>query len=270
MKGERWLLATILLIFLALGVYYSVTVPIFEAPDEIQHYFYVKHLADGNSLPVQDPNTPNLWAQEGSQPPLYYALAALVTRPVNTGRALDYLWPNPHRNIGNPFQPGNKNYMVHTPREAWPYRSLPLAVHLGRWFSLLLATATVLVTYLIVRDLSPDRPYLRLSVAATVAFIPQFAFISASVSNDNMINLIATLAIWQMIRLVLYDNGYTRVALLGLTVGLAALSKLSGLGLVALGLVALWLRYHRRETDTHPALDVILYLGVAVAVAGWW
>lgn len=270
MKGERWLLSAILLTFLALGIYYSVTVPIFEAPDEIHHYFYVKHLADGNSLPVQDPNTPNLWAQEGSQPPLYYALAALVTSPVDTTRALDYLRPNPHRNVGAPFQPGNKNYMVHTPREAWPYRSVPLAVHLARWFSLLLGAGTVYVTYRIARDLIPDRPYLALTTAATAAFIPQFIFISASVTNDNMINLVASLAIWQMVRLVLHDNGYGRVALLGLLVGLAALSKLSGLGLVALGPVAFWLRAYHRRTNTHLLLEVVLYLAVAGAVAGWW
>jgi len=42
--------------FIVLGTLYSVVTPIFEAPDEMdemRHYFYIKHLADGRGLPVQ-------------------------------------------------------------------------------------------------------------------------------------------------------------------------------------------------------------------------
>lgn len=203
MKQERLLLAIIILIFVLMGVYYSVTVPIFEAPDEVYHFFYAKHLADTRTLPVQNPDAPSLWGQEGSQPPLYYAVVALAIRPINTERAADYLWENPHRNVGVPFEPGNKNYFIHTDKENWPYRGLPLAVHVARWVSLLLAVGTILAAYAIARSLRPDLPYLRLATAAVIAFTPQFVFISAAVTNDNMINLIATLAILQMVRMVL-------------------------------------------------------------------
>ncbi len=270
MKHERTLLSAIILLFILLGVYYSVTVPIFEAPDEVHHFFYAKHLADTHSLPVQNPKAPSFWAQEGSQPPLYYALVALVISPINTDRAVDYLWENPHRNVGVPFQPGNKNYFIHTDREDWPYRGLPLAVHIARWLSLLLGVGTILGTYAIVGSLRPDLPYLRLATAATVAFIPQFIFISAAVTNDNMINFIATLAILQMVRLVLQNGKYRQVLLLGLLVGLAALSKLSGLGLFLLGLVALSLHGRHRENSKRLWVMILLFTLVVLLTAGWW
>ena len=43
----RWLLPLILIVFVVLGTIYSVVTPLFETPDEIWHYLYVKHFADG-------------------------------------------------------------------------------------------------------------------------------------------------------------------------------------------------------------------------------
>ena len=46
-------IAVVLGLYLALAVTYSVVTPIFEASDELWHYPFVKHLADGGGLPVQ-------------------------------------------------------------------------------------------------------------------------------------------------------------------------------------------------------------------------
>lgn len=45
----------ILIGFLILGDLYSTVNPMFETPDEIQHYFQLKHIADGKGLPVVRP-----------------------------------------------------------------------------------------------------------------------------------------------------------------------------------------------------------------------
>ena len=94
MAWRRWVRAEsgillVVLLFTVLAGAYSIITPMFEAPDELHHYFYVKHLADGNTLPIQDPAVESLWAQEGSQPPLYYALAALATSWIDTSDALN-------------------------------------------------------------------------------------------------------------------------------------------------------------------------------------
>ncbi len=85
MSEKRWL-GLILLLFLALGFTYALVTPVFEASDELWHYPMIRHLADGNPLPVQvfDPAQAGLWKQEASQPPLYYYLGAALTFWIDT------------------------------------------------------------------------------------------------------------------------------------------------------------------------------------------
>jgi hypothetical protein len=47
----RRLLFGLLLAFSLLAVIYSLTTPLFEAPDEPLHYAYVRWLAEGHGLP---------------------------------------------------------------------------------------------------------------------------------------------------------------------------------------------------------------------------
>jgi hypothetical protein len=261
----------VLLAFLVLGSVYSVVTPIFEASDELSHYPVVKHIADGHGLPVQDPAVETAWKQEGSQPPLYYALAALATAWINTDDLEKVLWINPLSNIGKPLAVGNKNLVIHTEAEAFPWRGTVLAVHLIRFLSVVLQAVTVLATYLLVREITPGRPELAPIAAGLVAFNPMFLFIAGSVNNDNLIVPLSSLVLWLLARTV-REGALTwrRLLVLGVLLGLAALTKLSGLGLLALTAPVLAaLAIHRRQ----PAalLKQGLALGLLVAgIAGWW
>jgi hypothetical protein len=66
-RAERRLLALILALFVLLGFSYALITPAFEASDELWHYPMVRHLADGNPLPVQvfDP----AWPGRGTRKP---------------------------------------------------------------------------------------------------------------------------------------------------------------------------------------------------------
>jgi len=260
----------ILVAFVLLAGTYSMVTPMFEAPDELHHYFYVKHLADGNPLPVQDPEREALWAQEGSQPPLYYALGALATCWIDTSDALSLLWPNQHANLGNPLQPGNKNRVVHTEREAWPYRGMVLAVHVVRWLSVLMGAGTVYLTYRLACDLLPGRPGMPLAAAAVVACIPQFAFISGAVTNDNLIILLSTLALWLLLRALRGQARPRTFVFLGLTLGCAALTKLSGAGLLPLAGFILAVHALRERSWRAFLREGAIVFGLALLVAGWW
>jgi len=259
----------ILLAYLGVATIYNVTVPLFETPDEYHHYFYVKHLADGNGLPVQVPERGDLWAQEGSQPPLYYALAALATRWIDTSDAYELLWFNAHANIGNPTLPGNKNRFVHLPRERWPYHGTVLAVHLIRLLSTLLGAGTVYLTYRVAQALLPGRPVIAHGAAALVAFTPQFDFIHAAVSNDSAIVFLSTLALWWLVRVLQGQDGVTDLAL-GVTLGLAALAKLSGLFLWLLAAIILVARAGMARRWRRLWRDSLIVFGSALAISGWW
>ncbi len=234
-------LVLILLAFAVLGVTYSITTPILEAGDELWHYPFVQHLATGNGLPVQDPNVKTLWEQEGGQPPLYYALSALATFWIDARDLPERVWRNPHARIGIPLDFGNKNMIVHTSAENFPWRNTTLAVHLLRWLSLLLATGTVALTFFFALEIQNDRR-LAAFAAACVAFNPMFLFISASVNNDNLATLLATLALWLLAQLVTRGATLRRFVILGVVLGLGALTKISNLGLLGVAaIVFAWL-----------------------------
>lgn len=55
------------------------SVPIFEAPDEPGHSYYIKYLTEEHRLPVQSFRYSENVAKEGHQPPLYYLLGVLTT-----------------------------------------------------------------------------------------------------------------------------------------------------------------------------------------------
>jgi len=319
----------ILIGFIVLGTVYSVVTPIFEAPDELQHYFFVQHLADGKGLPVITGPVPDIQA-EVHQPPLYYAMGALVTFWIDIDPLTDFVWRNPHAQIGVPTASGNVNIVVHSAEEGFPYRGVTLAVHLVRLLSVLMGAATVLATYCIAQQIMPWRshpgplPTLRLrsgqaleegakglAIGAAVinAFNPQFAFVSGTINNDNLAILLCSLTLLILVRLVrssrpwgqmtndqtvrlahdkvpnpngsslhspfsilhsLFSILHSPFSLLGLVIGLASLTKLTGLMLLPLAAVVLGVVALRRRQLIPFVRRTAIVFGVALVVGGWW
>src|SRR5262245_28981824 len=78
---RSWLpLLPILLGFVAISTAYSVVVPVLEAPDEPSHVAFVRYLRTNHALPSQEPRYGYPVGQEGSQPPLYYAVGSVLWR----------------------------------------------------------------------------------------------------------------------------------------------------------------------------------------------
>jgi 4-amino-4-deoxy-L-arabinose transferase-like glycosyltransferase len=263
-------IGVIVALFLLLSNVYGLVTPIFEASDEIFHYPYVQYLAVEHRLPVQDPDDVGPWKQEGGQPPLYYLIAAAATSWIDTRDLPERLVYNPHAQIGIPLSPDNKNMVVHTPAEGFPFKGTVLAVHLIRLLSTLMGAGTVLLTYLIVREVFPGAEVLALAAAAVTAFNPMFLFISASVNNDNLAGLLCSLALWQMLRMVRTGASLRRVIGVAIVIGLAALSKLSALGLIGLIAVVLTWDAWRQRSLALWLRHGLLSAGVVAVLAGWW
>ena len=257
----------ILLAFLGLAIIYSLVTPPFEAGDESRHYAVVKYIADTGRLPVQNVAETREqqihWSHEGNQPPLYYALAALLTAGIETGSWDDVFWYNPHTTIGNPLRPDNKNITIHPPGESWPWRGHVLAVHLIRFLSIAMALVTVIAVYAIAHSLFLGHRWLAAAAMAVTAFNPMFIFISAAVNNDNAVIMFVTLALWLMVAIAEWANQPATTnlvqrmpylaALLGLLIGLGALSKLYAFGLLPLALLLfIWIAY-KTTRPPHPS-----------------
>ena len=246
--------AAILTLFVFLGVTYSIIVPVFEAPDELYHYPFVAHLAQGGGLPIQRPVHQEMWQQEGSQPPLYYILASALNRWLDLSDLRAIYRPNPHARVGIPLAHDNKNIVIHTDRETFPWRGAVLGLHLTRLFSLLLAVGTLLCTYHLGRVIFPEDRRVAIAALAFNAFIPMFVFISASVNNDNLVIFLSSLTLVLLVRVI--RRGATPRALLriGVIIGLACLAKLGALALIPLAGLALLLRHLDERAPTSRGL----------------
>jgi MFS family permease len=278
-RQSRMLAGGIILLFLLFGFAYSLVVPPFETPDEPFHYGFAWHIAQGNGLPVQSEVETGPWAQEGSQAPLYYLLTGWMTRPLDQSDFANIAVRNPRANIGDPLDPGNKNFMLYSGRQP-PLTGSNLALHIGRWFSLLLGAVTLLCVYLTAelgvaaRARTPAAYQFAVLATAFVAAIPQFLFISASFTNDTLIITACAATVYLLARLLAKPTTepirwYAWVTL-GALIGIAALSKLQGLGLIPLaGLVVLFLGWRRRSWRLIFAAAILIAVPAA-AISGWW
>ncbi|MFT7585585.1 MAG: hypothetical protein ACI9EW_002013, partial [Cellvibrionaceae bacterium] len=158
-SAEKWLLSLILVVYLIAGLRFAWITPAFEASDELWHFPMVRHLADGNPLPVQtyDAALAGPWKQEASQPPLYYYVAAGLTFWIDAADMEQVRKLNPHVAPGEVTTDGNTNLVLHDPALNLNQGAL-LAIRIVRIFSVLLSSCTVFLTYLIGREVAPDRP----------------------------------------------------------------------------------------------------------------
>lgn len=279
-----WLL---LLAYLAVAMLYGVAIPIFETPDANGHYAYIHELTEGRGLPVQGtPSGQRVTGYVASHPPLYYALCAALTfwNEEDVGRR-EWAWRNPYHAMGYPGSVANKNYMIHTPAERFPWRGTPLTMHVARLVSTALGMLAVVATYGITQELFPDRRGLAWGAAALTAFSPMFIFTAARVSNDAAVAGFGSLVIWGAVRLAVRGFSRRGLALLGAALGLTVLSKLSGVALapaVALALFLDALRHPRfnlrfavrhllcKERLVRLLTDALILFGTTVLVCGWW
>lgn len=261
-RRQQRVLGLIAGIFVLLALAYSLG-PIFEGPDEIEHYRYLRVLAETGTFP-------NAYAYpegEMHQAPLYYLLLAPL---VATQGDADFAAIDGNRNPYHGYEIGipgsdNRNFYLHTRAEAFPYSASPTArtVHVLRLVSVAVGLAILLTCMAIFRRLWPEQPALCVLAAGFVAFLPQFAYSMAVLSNDVLLYLMTALSLLLLLRLVQDGPSWRLAVLLGLVLGGALLSEISAAVLVfPVGLAVL--------TDRRTWPYAVVTLLVTLAVAGWW
>jgi 4-amino-4-deoxy-L-arabinose transferase-like glycosyltransferase len=285
-RAHRLVAALILLAYLVLGLACGLVVPPFENLDEIEHLGAIRYVADTGRLPAHGiPAAEEYhYRQEASQPPLYYLLSAGLVRLLGL-RAddMDSFWRfNPWVACGpdaaNLYD--NRAILYHDPnREAFPWHGTLLMLHVLRAWSTLLQVVTVVGAYALGRLAFSRRPAVALLGMAVVAFNPQFLLVASGVNNDNLVTPLATVALYLLLRTWRDGLAVWRSLGLGLLIGLAGLSKLSGWTLLILaGAVLLLLALRSRPRHSpfairHWSLLIghsSLVILPALAVSGWW
>lgn len=186
-------LSAVIGLYLILATGYSVVLPLGEAPDEVSHYSYARHIAREGSLPL----TEGPASGEAFQPPLYYAVGAAISAWIPEGQ----FTVKGNSDYSPAAVDSAPNVLLHTAQESFPYRDGALAWHLIRLASVAMGAVTVWATYAQARKVFPARRGLATGAAALIAFVPEFLFISGSVNNDNLATMLSSLTLLQMARL---------------------------------------------------------------------
>ncbi len=263
----QWLLP---LCFLLVGSVYLYAAPNFEASDSVQHIGVIHWIAEQGTLPLQSADHEQLYGQEASQPPLYYLLMAAIWRATDSADFEEYYRPSPFTIIGDPLRLGNRNVVIYPQVYPPDLRGSSLTLYLIRLLSLGMGALTVAAVYRSARIVLPGRIDIALLATALTAFNPQFLFISASVSNDNLVNMLAALITWQLLLMLRDGFQSKRSLLLALLIALASLAKLSGLVLgLVVGLAALWLLRGGRDWRGFFILGGSMLI-CWLLICGWW
>ncbi|MCU0466331.1 MAG: phospholipid carrier-dependent glycosyltransferase [Anaerolineae bacterium] len=269
----------ILALFVALVINHAAALPLFEASDEAAHFIFVHQLADGDGLPVI-PTRDDLddaaergdrvaqWAIESHQPPLYYALAALLVAPTTQRADLTaYLVDNDVIFTWS-VREGNPNVWLHPPHDTGG--DTVRAVWLARLLNLGFGLATLAALYYAAQLATGSRP-IALTAMLTAACLPMFVLVSGSVTNDPAIIFFSTAGVWWSLKVM--RRGLSRIdaPLIGVILAAAALTKITGLSLFGLVFIALALAVWRHTITLRQAvMTFAVALAMVAALAGWW
>ncbi len=232
LTGQRAALALIVAAFVALSIAYNASLPLFEGNDEADHYRYVDYIAAHWRLPDLDEA---LISHEMTQPPLYYALGAPVLAAIDRGD-----FEVVHRPL--PDIVGGLRYDHRPDHAAFAGSGTGLALRLLRLLSTALGALTVMLVYLIAIQLGLA-PGVAMLSAALCAFNPKFLHISSQVNNDIAVIALCAAGLWLVARAATQERDLTgrQAFVMGMLVGLAFLSKYSGLALAApVAIVIVW------------------------------
>jgi len=220
---QRVGLAVIIAFYLVFGFAYALCTPLWEVPDEPAHFNYVKHLAEGQGLPILQPGDwdaaylerlkaakfpPDLSIDavryESHQPPLYYMLATpvyLATRGLTLSQQVVAL----------------------------------------RLLSTALGAVLLVIVYATAGMLFPGDRLIALAVPAFVATIPQHIAMSAAMNNDTLAEVVLSATV--LLLLLTMRDGLTikQGVATGILLGLALLTKeVAYVSAVLAGGVAIW------------------------------
>jgi 4-amino-4-deoxy-L-arabinose transferase-like glycosyltransferase len=242
-------LTAVLAAYFAVGAQYAALTPPWQVPDEPAHYNYIRHIAETGGLPVLMPGDYD---------------QAHISQLTAEG------FP-PHLLVDSLRYEGHQPplyYLLAAPIYlATGGALLPL-----RLFSLALGAGVVVFTFLIARGLFPAHPpLLALTAAGLVAFIPQHLAMLAGVNNDSLAELTLAATLW-----VALAGGTRRgqwwIALLGLFVGLAFVTKATAYIAGPVAALAVWFRARREGWPAQRQARAALALLLPALALGalWW
>lgn len=265
MNEKRWLLLLIA-VYVVLAAAYSWVVPLGEAPDEVDHFLYVRYLVENREFPVMHLNAAENETMEANQPPLFYLLNAAVTAPLPMTATADF--PLNTCFTFDPFDGGLAHFYLHESAEQTPLSADYLAFRAARLVSVVLGVLTIWLAYRVGRRVTVGSSHVGLLAAGILAFNPQFIFMTASVNNDVLTAVLGAAVVYLTVEAV-HAPSLMRFAGLGILMGLGLLTKFGLLAFWPLPLLAVFLTADRNQWQ-QSVKYAALVLSLPLLLAGWW
>ncbi len=259
---------------LVLATGYLRSTPLFEAPDELGHFLYVRHLLEKGDLPLIPGSAEALerpyWQESNMahHPFLYYGLVAGLQVMAGTSD----LAPTLRRDLLPNGEPDPSVWIwSHGYDEREPVSDEVRTFRVLRGFSVLLGLATLVLVHALGRRVFPRLPQVADVGTLLLACWPQWSFQHGVLDNGNL----AELGCQAVFLLLAFSWAQGRIglgqgALLGGLVGVSLLSKMTALFLLPLCagfyLAALARWEPRRRVLAAAGLTFV----VAAGCAGWF
>jgi hypothetical protein len=238
-RTEWGLIALLTLIMIVKGVLWSLAFPLWQGPDEDDHYAVIQFIAETSRLPDEaDTYLPDevalsrALADVGRIPYAPEQRQGFSQTAVGPNEAAFAQLPTPTRAsfeqqaVGKLMHATPLYYLLAAPvYRLFDQGDLLYRVQVQRLLAVLVGAPLVVVAYLITRLLFPADPAMRLTIPTLVAFHPMITEITAVVSVDGLLILCYSLLIYLSLR-VLRDGFTWRMGLLiGLTFAVGLLTK---------------------------------------------
>ena len=284
-RKERLLIALLTVIMLVKGVLWSLAFPLWQGPDEDDHYAVIQFIGETGRLPdeadVYLPDEVTLSRVLADIGRLPYAPEQRqgFSRTVIGPREADFAeLPSSARSsfalqgVGKLMHATPLYYVL----AAVPYRlfdsgDLLARAQIQRLLAVLVSSPIVIVAYLIARLLFPLDGAMRLTIPTLVAFHPMITEISAVVSVDGLYFVCYSVLIYLSLRVFRdgFDWRYGLAIGSVFAVGVLIKPTLNGYApLIALLLAYDWWRgRERRKQITMAAALMAVVIAVPV---GWW
>ncbi len=251
-------MACILTAHIALSLVYATTIPWWESYDAPYHYSIARSISLNKSYPNSSQSKHYTYIPQFS---LYYVLAGIAMLPIQNTDAVE-----PELNPGGAWR---RIYLYDPAANTFPYQGTAAAVFMGRLVSITLGTLAIVCTWLIGRNLFPQRPAIALTAALLHAFWPLSTFIGSVVTNDIGVALAGSVMLWLISRLVasyrdgrLQRHSPTWVAI-GLAILAGMLSKNSGIALIGFALPLAILAFIQ-TCRRHQKLAAFITVGLVI------
>jgi hypothetical protein len=261
--------------------------PPWQGPDETAHFAYAQHYAEVGGPPVK--SFPKIGAgsestQQGSAEAWFNlrpTVGVYAARPLFTQADLDG-WKKIEPTITTLQREDGygPNAQAQNPAAYYIFESVPYKVTGGKhilttvfWmrvWSGLLFLAAVLFTWLAAGELFGRRRHLQALAAASVALLPQLAYMGSIINADVSLTAIWSAFLWLALRLVKRGPGPWTILPMALVVALSILTHGRGLPLAAPGAVAVVVAFIRhREFNVRTLVPAAIAFAVVLGALVW-